>query len=178
MRYYLALFLQALFLQALITSQSFADDSGDYQTNNNNLSLTIFAGQIGVADSLQQPELFGIEIQYSSFEVYDFKILPALGYSESQGGSRYSYINFRHDFWLDNHWVLTPMWGFGHFEDSAEVMLGHEFEFISGLELAYELPQKFRIGIHISHISNAGISSTNPGTETVELSFTMPILVD
>ena len=137
--------------------------------------LNITAGQIGVADSIEEPNQYGIEFQANSFRLLEYDIIPAFGYTTSEGGTEYAYVSFRYDYWLDDNWVLTPIWGVGYFEDSEEIILGHELEFVSGLELAYQFEHNVRLGLMVSHLSNAGISSTNPGTETVVFSLSIPL---
>ncbi|TQV77482.1 acyloxyacyl hydrolase [Aliikangiella marina] len=143
---------------------------------NHTLKLTVNAGRIGIADNLAKADVLGMELQYNSFEIKGFELLPAIGFYETQGGAQYSYLSFQHDFWLGNQFVLTPSLGLGYFRDSHDIQLGNKLEFISSLQIAYELPHKFRIGLKLSHISNGGISNINPGTESLTLAFTIPIL--
>jgi len=137
--------------------------------------FSMTAGQIGVFDSIEEPVLVGVEYQGNPFEVFKFDIIPSIGYMRSEGGSQYLFTTLRYDYWLDQKWVVTPIWGLGYFEDDNEIILGHELEFISGIEVAYEFENHHRLGLMFSHLSNAGLSSTNPGTETLVLSYSMPI---
>jgi len=53
--------------------------------------------------------------------------------------------------------------------------LGHPIEFKSTLELAYEFENRWRLGLAIYHLSNSRLSSTNPGTETLVATLSVPI---
>jgi lipid A 3-O-deacylase len=137
--------------------------------------LYLTTGQIGIEDNIAQPNLYGIEFHAKPFELFSYPIRPAFGYAASDGGTQYLNVNFRYDYWLNDNWVMTPLWGFGYFKDSDEIKLGHELEFVSGLEIAYQLRDRYRIGLMITHLSNGSISNENPGTETAVLSLTIPL---
>ena len=167
----ISLFYFILFANLLITQNIFATDK-----NSHNVSKLAFnVGQIGIADSIQQQNLYGFEYQANSFDVYSYPIIPVLGLVYSESGNKFVNVNFRYDHWLNDNWVLTPLWGFGYFEDSDEIELGLELEFVSGLEIAYQFNNNNRIGLVVTHLSNAGFSSINPGTETASLSFSIPL---
>ena len=55
------------------------------------------------------------------------------------------------------------------------VDLGFPLEFRSSVELAYRFDDRSRLGAQIYHLSNAGLGWTNPGTEVVMLSYSVPI---
>ena len=52
--------------------------------------------------------------------------------------------------------------------------LGHVIEFRSGAEVGYEAKNGLRVGISYDHRSNADISSTNPGVETLQFRISAP----
>ena len=53
--------------------------------------------------------------------------------------------------------------------------LGHTIEFRSGIEVGYEARNGLRYGISYDHRSNADISSTNPGLETLQFRVSIPL---
>jgi len=53
--------------------------------------------------------------------------------------------------------------------------LGFLLEFRTTLKLAWVLPNEGRLGIQFSHISNADIGDKNPGSETLVISYEMPL---
>lgn len=71
---------------------------------------------------------------------------------------------------------MIPSFGVGVFDDSEEIQLGNELEFRSGIEIAYQFRNKMRAGVAIFHLSNGGISSQNPGTESLVFSVCIPIM--
>ena len=70
--------------------------------------------------------------------------------------------------------LFTPNIGVGLYDEGDGKKLGSSIEFRSGLELSYELENERRIGISISHISNASIGDKNPGTEIISISYQIP----
>ena len=60
----------------------------------------------------------------------------------------------------------------GHFEQKYEGLnLGGEIEFHSFIEVMFTVNNVKDIGINLSHISNAGLSRTNPGTNLLRFIF-------
>ena len=49
--------------------------------------------------------------------------------------------------------------------------LGNKLEFRTTIELSYQLKNLDRIGISLGHISNANIGDTNPGSDSVLVTF-------
>ena len=75
---------------------------------------------------------------------------------------------------VNSNIFFTPNIGVGLYDEGDGKKLGSSIEFRSGLELSYELENERRIGISISHISNASIGDKNPGTEIISISYQIP----
>ena len=72
--------------------------------------------------------------------------------------------------------VVTSAFGAGVFRQGGDgKTLGHPLEFRTQVELAYELPSGFRLGLAASHTSNASLSQRNPGVEVFSLSVGRPL---
>ena len=52
--------------------------------------------------------------------------------------------------------------------------LGSPVEFKTGVEFAYRFDNAARLGLVFDHISNAGFTQTNPGTEQLLLMLSWP----
>jgi hypothetical protein len=63
--------------------------------------------------------------------------------------------------------VVTPSFGAGLYYRGDGKDLGSPLEFRSMLELGYEFAGGYRVSVAYSHISNADIAETNPGTNIV-----------
>jgi hypothetical protein len=71
--------------------------------------------------------------------------------------------------------TLTPSFGPGLYSRGRGIDLGHPLEFRSQIEAAFRLNARSRIGLSFSHMSNAHLSRTNPGTETLALDFALTV---
>ena len=80
------------------------------------------------------------------------------------------------DLFVGRRFVMTPSlaphyyWG-----GNKKLDLGHWMEFRSQMEFAYRFDNRSRLGMAISHYSNASLGNTNPGTETGTIYFSVPI---
>jgi len=71
-------------------------------------------------------------------------------------------------------YYFTPSFGAGFYDDGSGKKLGNTLQFRTSIEVSYELKNKNRIGISLSHISNANLSSKNPGVEILSFSYHIP----
>jgi hypothetical protein len=80
------------------------------------------------------------------------------------------------DLFFGRRMVITPSfaphyyWG-----GNTKLDLGHSIEFRSQIEFAYRFDNRSRLGMAISHYSNASLGDTNPGTETGTIYFSLPL---
>lgn len=140
--------------------------------------LNLTAGKIGVLDDApKKANRYGIEYRAKPFSItkWDIDIIPAYGYTWSVNGSKYIYSDLKHDFHFKRNWVFTLSLGTGLFDNNDSIDLGHAIEFRSGFELAYKFNQGYRLGLAAYHLSNSRISSKNPGTESIVVSFLIPL---
>ncbi len=79
------------------------------------------------------------------------------------------------DVYFGKRYVITPSiaptWWHGKTDD---LDLGHGLEFRSQIDFAYRFDDRSRLGLAISHSSNASLGDTNPGTETLMLNYSYP----
>ncbi len=102
-------------------------------------------------------------------------ISPFIGASGTSDGAAYAYLGFGFDINFGPNWVLTPNVAGGYFERGGGTRLGSWWEFRSGAELDYRLPDATRIGVAVQHMSNAGLTKLNPGEESVTLIYAVPL---
>ncbi len=69
---------------------------------------------------------------------------------------------------------FTPSFGAGIYDDGSGKKLGNDLQFRTSFEISYELKNKNKIGISLSHISNANLADKNPGVEILSLSYHVP----
>ena len=71
--------------------------------------------------------------------------------------------------------VLTPSFGAGLYHEGGGKELGSLVEFRSTLEIGWRFEGGGRISLGYGHISNAGITDRNPGTEIITLYWHQPL---
>ena len=74
----------------------------------------------------------------------------------------------------ESKFYFTPSFGAGIYDDGSGKKLGNDLQFRTSLEVSYELKNKNRIGISLSHISNANLGDKNPGVEILSFSYHIP----
>jgi hypothetical protein len=101
-------------------------------------------------------------------------IKPLVGVIGSSRGSSYVYFGLRIDFIFADHYVVMPDAAVGWYHRGTDKNLGSPVEFKTGAEFAYRFDNAARIGIAFDHISNAGLTQANPGTEQLMLMVSYP----
>lgn len=128
-------------------------------------SFALSAGAFDMIDGVGAVEA-GFELRFTPRA---FDLVPATGVVVNSDGGGYVYGGLRYDWDFAPRWVATPHFSVTLFEDGDGRDLGSVLEFRSGLEVAYELTDSSRVGLSFYHLSNAGVSETNPGSESLVL---------
>lgn len=80
------------------------------------------------------------------------------------------------DIYFGKRWVVTPSFAPHYYKGgNAKLDLDYALEFRSQVELAYRFDDRSRIGMAVSHYSNASLGKTNPGTESAHIYYSMPV---
>lgn len=81
------------------------------------------------------------------------------------------------DLFFGRRIVLTPSFApHLYFGGDSNLDLDFPLEFRSQLEAAYRFDNRARLGISISHYSNASLGDTNPGTESLMVYYSLPLI--
>jgi hypothetical protein len=104
-----------------------------------------------------------------------FFLKPVLGALITTDRSVYAYGGLRVDLSLGEHVVLMPVATVGYFDRGHGKDLGSHVEFKTGAELAWRFANASRLGVAFDHISNAGLTRRNPGTESILLVYSLPL---
>lgn len=134
--------------------------------------LTFSAGWFDFNRQKDQGGEFRLEYR-SDYKLWIFK--PFVALSGASNGMSFVGAGILTDFFFGRRIVVTPSfaptWWRGATDD---LDLGHAVEFRSQLEIAYRFDDRSRLGLSISHYSNAGIGDDNPGTESIMLNYSVP----
>jgi lipid A 3-O-deacylase len=100
---------------------------------------------------------------------------PFVGQEVTTAGATYSYFGFGFDINFGPHWVFTPNGAAGAFQPGSGTLLGSWWEFRTGGELDYKFDDQSRLGLAVHHMSNAGLTQRNPGEQSVNLVYQIPL---
>lgn len=99
---------------------------------------------------------------------------PWLGGEFTSDGAAYGVGGVLIDLVIDPV-VVTPSFGVGAYHDGDGVDLGSTVEFRSQVEIGYLFGDGSRVSAAYSHISNAGLSDTNPGANIISVYYVVPV---
>jgi hypothetical protein len=98
---------------------------------------------------------------------------PLFGLMANTDGGVNGYGGLYADFAIGNV-IVTPMGAVSGYSQGDSSYLGGVFLFRIGLGAAYEFENKVRVGVNISHLSNASTRDDNPGEEEIYLTVALP----
>jgi hypothetical protein len=99
---------------------------------------------------------------------------PTIGLLASNNNVYYGYGGIYADI-AYKRLVITPMGGFGGYEEGDARDLGGTFQFRAAITLSYQFDNQFRLGFQAGHISNAGTHNSNPSEQDLLLTLAIPL---
>ena len=157
--------LLATFVAVVVMSEPAGADDPDF--------LAFSIGGFDVNDNETAGEA---RLEYRS-DIKLWFVKPFSGLMVNSDGGVYGYGGFLVDLFFGRRWVVTPSLAAGLYADGSGKDLGSAVEFRSQLEFAFRFTSRSRIGLSVSHISNASLDDVNPGTEEVVLTYAVPFSV-
>lgn len=99
-----------------------------------------------------------------------------LGVSGNEDEAVWGYLGLRRPFALgESRWRLVPSFAAVAYDKGESKELGQTLEFRSSLEMHYAFRSRQTLGLNFYHISNASLSDTNPGANSLVLVWAVPI---
>ncbi|MGK9449763.1 acyloxyacyl hydrolase [Acidithiobacillus caldus] len=121
------------------------------------------------------PRIPELNVEYQSASKL-FGIGALYGLMVNTDGGIMGYTGFYSDIaWDNDHWILTPVLGFGGYDKGRGKDLGSTFQFRLELGLAYQFANGSRLGVKIAHISNAKIVQQDPGENEALVTYSIPL---
>ncbi len=152
-------------LCATLTPTSARADDPDF--------LTVSGGWFDFNRQKDQGGEFRVEYR-SDYKLWKFK--PFVTGAVATNGMTFFGAGILMDVYFGNRLVLTPSFAPTWWRGKTDTLdLGYALEFRSQLELAYRFDDRSRLGLSISHSSNASLGDTNPGTESLMVNYSIPI---
>jgi outer membrane protein OmpA-like peptidoglycan-associated protein len=132
--------------------------------------------EVGVFDVFHKADSASFDLQLRpGWRLWDFGVF--LGGMATTKGALMGYGGFTLDIHLTDHILVLPDVSVGYYSRGGDKVLanGSPPEFRSGIGLAYEFDNGWRLGADIHHISNAGIDKKNPGVEIAAVTLAIPL---
>jgi len=104
-----------------------------------------------------------------------FQVHPMGGVEGTSDGALYGFGGFVFDIFLTQHIFLSPNEVVGLYYGGNGKRLGSFVEFRSTIEAGYRFDNNMRLTASLGHISNAGLTQHNPGTEIVSGNVYIPV---
>jgi lipid A 3-O-deacylase len=134
--------------------------------------LAVGGGAFDVFDEDTRAAQFDLQYR-SDLKLWIFQ--PMVGVNVSTDESIYAYAGLSLDIFFGNRVVLRPSVAPGLYRRGDAKDLGGTVEFRSAVELAFRFDNRSRLGVEVSHRSNAGIYDRNPGEESLTLFYHIPL---
>jgi hypothetical protein len=134
----------------------------------------LYAGQLSVLrDYDSTTPMVGAEYRWAD---RFYGIRPTAGGFFDGNGALYGYAGINWDLPLGLAPIfITPSFVAGGYHEGGSKKLGYAVEFRSTIEVAYQFESHERLGLQLSHLSNAGLGNKNPGTETFQAVYIRPM---
>ena len=132
-----------------------------------------FTFSAGIYDINDDKTAADFRAEYRS-DMRIWKLVPFVGLMGTCDSAFYAYAGLGLDLFFGSSIFLTPNAAFGAYEDGDGKELGGTIEFRTGAELAWRRSDYSRLGVAFHHISNASIYDSNPGTELLVISYSVP----
>ena len=115
-------------------------------------------------------------LEYRSDKKYLGALKPFAAAAASSTGNYFAGAGMLMDVYFGRRIVLTPSFAPHLYSGGNDKLdLDYWLQFRSQLELAYRFDDRSRLGLAVSHYSNASLGDSNPGTESAILYYSMPV---
>jgi outer membrane protein OmpA-like peptidoglycan-associated protein len=109
------------------------------------------------------------------WRLWDFGVFA--GGMATTKGALMGYGGVTFDLHLTDNLLILPDAAVGYYSRGSDKILsyGSTAEFRTGIGVAWEFDNGWRLGADIHHISNAGLDKKNPGVEIAAVTFSIPL---
>jgi outer membrane protein OmpA-like peptidoglycan-associated protein len=132
--------------------------------------------EMGVFDVFHKANSGAFDLQVRpGWRLWDFGVFA--GGMITTKGAAMGYGGITLDIHVTDHLLILPDAAVGYYwhGDDKRLSYGSTAEFRTGIGVAYEFDNGWRLGADIHHISNAGLDKKNPGTEIAAVTLAIPL---
>ena len=136
---------------------------------------SFIATSVAAFDVIQQhePSIEG-RLEYR-LDKSNWKLDPFIGVMGNSDEAKYIYFGTYSEFVFFNKLVLSPSSALGFYFRGKSKDLSFILEFRSQFEVSYRFSNSMKLGLSLTHISNAGIKPPNISVESLALTLIFPI---
>ena len=109
------------------------------------------------------------------FDEVDWGIRPWVGLAQSERGTYFASAGLLYTYRTANGLRLSAGWAPTYYNRGDGQNLGGDLQFYSFGEIGYALKSRQVVSVRFGHLSNGGFSKPNPGIETLELTYSLPL---
>jgi hypothetical protein len=133
---------------------------------------------LGLYNAFKEPRSLNVRIEYRTPWKF-WAIQPLIGMTYNTQIDFYGYIGLAFEFFITDRVFFQISGAVGYYRYGGKGLdLGYPLEFREGFELGYRFNKRYHIAVTIYHMSNSTLGETNPGQESISLSFGFPLFVD
>jgi outer membrane protein OmpA-like peptidoglycan-associated protein len=132
--------------------------------------------EVGSFDVFHAAKSASFDLQLRpGWRLWDFGVF--LGGMVTTKGALMGYGGFTFDLHVTDNILILPDAAVGYYSRGGDKVLseGSVAEFRTGIGVAYEFDNGWRLGADFHHISNAGMDKKNPGVEIAALTLAIPL---
>lgn len=159
-----------VFLAGLMPLVAAAQEASERGADPKYLSLS--AGFFDVAENNDGAADFRLEYRHDRAFWY---LKPWAGIELTSDGALWGGGGALLDIPLERRFIFTGMAGAGGYEEGQGKDLGSTIMFRSQVEVAYRFPDRSRLALGLSYLSNASLRDENPGVEVLSLYYHLPL---
>lgn len=108
------------------------------------------------------------------FEEVKWNLRPWVGYARAEQGTNFISAGLLYTYAHSSGFNLSISWAPSYYDVNDGWDLGGKLNFYSFVEAGYTLKNDHVVSVRVGHLSNGGLGNRNPGTETLQLSYSVP----
>lgn len=153
-------------------SRSDTDKRAKNITDENDTEVNLFMGMFDFSDDGQKASLLGIQHQNEELYRKSFlgKLSPITGGFLTTKSAFYLYTGVQAEYEL-GFLTITPSFAPGYYNYGDGKDLGSPLEFKTEVLMSFDINDKTHLGMSYNHISNASLSTKNPGANSYMFNF-------
>lgn len=129
-------------------------------------SISVGASYVDIIDDEKSA---GLRLEYRSGYDLIYGIKPLIGGEVTTDHASHGFVGAYRDFQISENWYFTPSVVGGLYANGSGPDLDHFIQFRSMIEIGYQINDSYKISAGLSHISNADLGDSNPGSESATL---------